>query len=130
MDKIFISGGLSFFITFFSIPVIIQVAKEKKLYDQPDERKWHKSVIPTLGGLGIFAGFALSVILAMPYGSVSEFQPILAASLIIFFLGLKDDVLVLSASKKFIGQIIAAFVLIKLGGIRFLGVLVLYVKIE
>jgi UDP-N-acetylmuramyl pentapeptide phosphotransferase/UDP-N-acetylglucosamine-1-phosphate transferase len=118
MDKIFISGGLSFFITFFSIPVIIQVAKEKKLYDQPDERKWHKSVIPTLGGLGIFAGFALSVILAMPYGSVSEFQPILAASLIIFFLGLKDDVLVLSASKKFIGQIIAAFVLIKLGGIR------------
>ena len=94
------------------------MAKEKKLFDQPDERKWHKSVIPTLGGLGIFAGFALSVILAMPYGSVSEFQPILASSLIIFFLGLKDDVLVLSASKKFIGQIIAAFVLIKLGGIR------------
>jgi UDP-N-acetylmuramyl pentapeptide phosphotransferase/UDP-N-acetylglucosamine-1-phosphate transferase len=118
MDKIIISGGLSFFIAFFSIPVIIQVAKEKKLFDQPDERKWHKSIIPTLGGLGIFAGFAMSVILATPHSAAVEFQPFLAACMIIFFLGLKDDILVLSPSKKFIGQIVAAFVLIKLGGIK------------
>ncbi|MEN9964080.1 MAG: hypothetical protein RL582_1175, partial [Bacteroidota bacterium] len=118
MDKIIISGGLSFFIAFFSIPVIIQVAKEKKLFDQPDERKWHKSIIPTLGGLGIFAGFAMSVILATPHSAAIEFQPFLAACMIIFFLGLKDDILVLSPSKKFIGQIVAAFVLIKLGGIK------------
>lgn len=129
MDKIIISGGLSFFIAFFSIPVIIQVAKEKKLYDQPDERKWHKSTIPNLGGLGIFAGFILSVILATPHGAAVEFQPFLAACMIIFFLGLKDDILVLSPSKKFIGQIVAAFVLIKLGGIKidnFQGIFGLY----
>lgn len=129
MDKVIISGFLSFFIAFFSIPVIIQVAKEKKLFDQPDERKWHKSIIPTLGGLGIFAGFAIAVILATPRGISFEFQPFLAACLIIFFLGLKDDILVLSPSKKFIGQIIAAFVLIKLGGIRidhFQGIFGLY----
>lgn len=36
----------------------------------------------------------------------------------IFFLGLKDDLMVLSASKKFVGQVIAASILIHLGGIR------------
>ena len=51
MDNILLSGGLAFLITFFSIPVIIEVAKEKKFFDEPDERKVHKAVIPTLGGL-------------------------------------------------------------------------------
>ena len=55
-----LSGGLAFLITFFAIRVIIQVAKDKKLFDEPDERKVHKNVIPTLGGLGIFAGFIIA----------------------------------------------------------------------
>ena len=57
MNNVLFSSGLAFLITFFAIPVIIQVAKDKKLFDEPDERKVHKNVIPTLGGLGIFAGF-------------------------------------------------------------------------
>ena len=60
MDNILLTTALSFLITFFAIPVIIQVAKDKKLFDEPDERKVHKAVIPTLGGLGIFAGFLIS----------------------------------------------------------------------
>jgi UDP-GlcNAc:undecaprenyl-phosphate/decaprenyl-phosphate GlcNAc-1-phosphate transferase len=38
--------------------------------------------------------------------------------LVIFFLGLKDDLIVLSAFKKIIGQVIAASILIHLGGIK------------
>lgn len=48
MDHILLSAALAFLITFFAIPVIIQVAKAKKLFDEPDERKVHKTVIPTL----------------------------------------------------------------------------------
>ena len=55
MDNILLSSALAFLITYFAIPPIIRVAKDKKLFDEPDERKVHKSVIPTLGGLGIFA---------------------------------------------------------------------------
>jgi UDP-N-acetylmuramyl pentapeptide phosphotransferase/UDP-N-acetylglucosamine-1-phosphate transferase len=117
MDKILLSSGLSFIITFFAIPVIIQVAKDKKLFDKPDERKVHKAVIPTLGGLGIFAGFIVATLLGVPQGSVSEIQYFVAASIVIFFLGLKDDILILSATKKFAGQMIAAGILIKFGGI-------------
>ena len=66
MNNILLSSGLSFLITFFAIPVIIQVAKDKKLFDEPDERKVHKNVIPTLGGLGIFAGFIIATLMGVP----------------------------------------------------------------
>jgi UDP-N-acetylmuramyl pentapeptide phosphotransferase/UDP-N-acetylglucosamine-1-phosphate transferase len=53
LDYYFIERFAYLYHYFFSIPVIIQVAKSKKLFDEPDERKVHKTVIPTLGGLGI-----------------------------------------------------------------------------
>ena len=118
MDNILLSAALAFLITFFAIPVIIQVAKDKKLFDEPDERKVHKNVIPTLGGLGIFAGFILALLMGVPKNMASELQYFAAASTVIFFLGIKDDILVLSASKKFIGQLIAAGIIIKFGDIR------------
>ena len=118
MDNILLSAGLAFLITFFAIPVIIQVAKDKKLFDEPDERKVHKNVIPTLGGLGIFAGFIIATLMGVPAALTSELQYFAAATTVIFFLGIKDDILVLSASKKFIGQLIAAGIIIKFGGIQ------------
>ena len=118
MNYILLSSCISFFITFFSIPIIIQVAKEKKLFDEPDRRKIHKIVIPTLGGVGIFAGFIIGTLLCVPDTSNHFLQFFIAASIVIFFLGLKDDILILSASKKFVGQIIAALILIKLGDVH------------
>ena len=117
MEHILLSASLAFLITFFAIPIVIQVAKDKKLFDEPDERKVHKTVIPTLGGLGIFAGFIIATLMCVPSGITSELQYFAAAATVIFFLGLKDDILVLSASKKFIGQLVAAGIVIKFGGV-------------
>lgn len=118
MDNIFLSGGLAFLITFFSIPVIIEVAKDKKLFDEPGGRKVHKAVIPTLGGLGIFAGFIIATLIGVPPSQASVLQYFMAAVMIIFFMGIKDDILILTASKKFVGQLIAAGIIIKFGGIQ------------
>ncbi len=118
MDNIILSAVLAFLVTFFAIPVIIQVAKDKKLFDEPDERKVHKTVIPTLGGLGIFAGFIIATLMGVPSGITSELQYFAAAAIVIFFLGIKDDILILSASKKFIGQLIAAGIVIKFAGVQ------------
>ena len=66
MEQIIIGGMLAFLSTFFAIPIIMQVAEEKKLYDEPDDvRKLHVKPIPSLGGLGIFIGFALCVLLTV-----------------------------------------------------------------
>lgn len=118
MDNILISGGLAFLITFFSIPAIIEVAKSKKLFDEPGIRKVHKLVVPTLGGLGIFAGFILATLIGVPPEDSSLLQYFVAAVMIVFFMGIKDDILILTASKKFIGQLLAAMILIRFGGVQ------------
>ncbi|HEX8331039.1 MAG TPA: MraY family glycosyltransferase [Segetibacter sp.] len=114
MEQIVIGGMLAFLATFYAIPVIIKVAEAKKLYDEPDDiRKLHTKPIPALGGLGIFIGFTLSILLTISFSSADavEFQYYIAAILLIFFVGIKDDILVLSAMKKFMGQLFVAAIL-------------------
>jgi len=118
MLDVFLTGSVAFIITFLAIPVILQIAELKKLYDLPDDRKIHARPVASLGGVGIFAGFLLASLLSIPEYSNPEFQYFFAAGLVIFFLGLKDDLIVLSAFKKIIGQIIAASILIHLAGIK------------
>ena len=117
MDKILLATALAFIITYTSIPVIINVSVIKKLFDEPNARKSHSNPIPSLGGLGIFAGLIMACLMTISFDSAVEFQYFFAACLVIFFLGLQDDILVLTALKKFIGQIIAAFIIIYKCGI-------------
>ena len=114
MEKIIAGGLIAFLITFTVIPAIITVAKVKKLYDEPDDnRKLHKEPIPSLGGLGMFIGFIFSILLTISFSAEApEFQYYVAAFLLIFFLGIKDDIIIISPVKKFIGQIITSAILI------------------
>jgi UDP-GlcNAc:undecaprenyl-phosphate GlcNAc-1-phosphate transferase len=118
MLDVLLTASVSFIITFLAIPVVLQIAEQKKLYDIPDERKVHTRPVASLGGVGIFGGFLLAALLSIQGHLNPEFQYFFAAALVIFFLGLKDDLMVLSASKKFVGQVIAASILIHLGGVR------------
>ncbi|HVV02896.1 MAG TPA: MraY family glycosyltransferase [Puia sp.] len=128
MFDVLLSIAISFTITFLAIPAVINVAEMKKLFDMPDERKVHHAPITPLGGLGIFAGFVFGCLLTLHFSQYAELQYFMAASLVIFFLGLKDDILIISPIKKFIGQVLAAFIIIYYGGIQirsmngFLGV--------
>ena len=118
MLDVLLTGSVSFIITFLAIPVIIKIAEEKKLYDVPDARKLHKKPIASLGGVGIFSGFFLAALLSISNQANPEFQYFFAAATVIFFLGLKDDILILTATKKFVGQLTAAAIIIHLGNIR------------
>ena len=123
MLDILLTASVAFIITFLAIPIVLQVAEQKKLYDIPDERKVHTRPVASLGGVGIFGGFLLAALLSIQiaplHGPLNpEFQYFFAAALVIFFLGLRDDIMIMSATKKFIGQLIAASILIHLGGIR------------
>ncbi|MBX3256978.1 MAG: undecaprenyl/decaprenyl-phosphate alpha-N-acetylglucosaminyl 1-phosphate transferase [Chitinophagaceae bacterium] len=116
METILPALILAFIITYAAIPAIINVADIKKLYDVPNARKIHATPVPSLGGLGIFAGFIVSCLLNISFSNSQGFQYYFAAALVIFFLGLKDDILILTPLKKFVGQIVAAFIIIYKGG--------------
>lgn len=112
------AGVLAFVMSFFIIPSVIKIAEIKHLYDNPNERKSHNSSIPTLGGLGIFSGFIVSTCLFSNFTAGHEIQYIVAALLIIFMMGAKDDIVDMSAKKKLLGQIVAAFIITYFGEIR------------
>jgi UDP-GlcNAc:undecaprenyl-phosphate/decaprenyl-phosphate GlcNAc-1-phosphate transferase len=118
MLDVLLTASVAFIVTFLAIPVVLQIAEQKKLYDIPDERKVHTHAVASLGGVGIFGGFLLAALLSIQGYLNPEFQYFFASALVIFFLGLKDDLVVLSASKKFIGQVVAASILIHLGEVR------------
>jgi UDP-N-acetylmuramyl pentapeptide phosphotransferase/UDP-N-acetylglucosamine-1-phosphate transferase len=118
MVEVLMSIVLAFGITFYAIPAIIHAAQEKKLFDYPDERKLHRQPVPSLGGIGIFSGFITAFLLTASFSEFSvKFQYLLAASLVIFFVGLKDDLLVISPFKKFLGQVLAAAIICFKGGL-------------
>lgn len=118
MVNILLSFITAFVITFVAIPSIIKVANIKHLFDEPDERKAHKSKIPTLGGLAIFAGIVIAFTFWSASGHYSNNQYILSAILVLFFIGIKDDIFPLSPIKKFIGQIISTLIIVFPANIR------------
>jgi UDP-GlcNAc:undecaprenyl-phosphate GlcNAc-1-phosphate transferase len=128
MFDVLLSITISFAVTFLAIPAVINVADLKKLFDMPDARKVHHSPITPLGGIGIFAGFIFGCLLTLHFNQYADLQYFIAACFVIFFLGLKDDILIISPVKKFIGQVLAAFIIIYYGNIQirsmhgFLGV--------
>lgn len=95
--------------SFAATPVIKAFAQRVGAMDVPgDERRVHDHPIPRLGGLAIFIGFLLSVVLFADI--TKQVRGILLGSILIVAVGAIDDVISLKAWVKFIFQIIAAVI--------------------
>ncbi len=116
--KIILCFLFSLGITFFMIPSIVEMSNLKSLTALPNKRTSHNSAIPNLGGIGIFIGLIISYLLFLRIESFPRFQYLIAASMIIFFVGFKDDIVGLNPYKKFFGQIVAAWIIVSFGGLR------------
>lgn len=115
---IILAASIAFFITHYSIPTILEVSRKKRLFDEPNGRTSHQVPVPRLGGIGIFAGLIISLSLFVEFEKIGYLQYVIPASIIIFFTGLKDDILVISPNKKLLGQILAASFIVILGDLR------------
>ena len=103
----------SFLVTAVAIPSIVRVSKAKNLMANPNGRTSHEHPTPNLGGVAIFAGVIISSVVFTGITTAHELKYIIAAMIIIFFVGLKDDLHPMVAYKKFFGQTIAVmFILI------------------
>lgn len=134
MWELIFGFATSFLLVFFATPVLIKVAKLKHLVDEPgDARKLHRHSIPTIGGIMIFAGVIISYSLWFPsthesqlgevfsqniLGALGNFKYLVASMFILFFLGLKDDIIGVSPSKKLLVHIVVGLILILMADIR------------
>lgn len=112
---------LAFLIAYQTFPTILYVAKAKHLMDEPDGRSVHSDKTPTLGGIGIFVGLIVVMTIVGAFLNTKVLLLVMGGLTILFFLGLKDDLTVLSASKKFMGQLFAASLLIIFTNTRIIG---------
>src|SRR5436190_23859477 len=107
----------AFVVTLITIPPIISLVKKYSLYDVPDSRKEHSSPIPTMGGIAIIAGMMVSLFLWFPFNNQMAQICFFFSIIVLFGLGIMDDLKDLSARYKFIIQAGLA-ALIALSGIR------------
>ena len=106
-------------VTVFSIPSIIHIAIKFRLFDRSDShRKNHKIHISRLGGIAIFCGFTITILLFATTVNYQEANFLITSCIILFGLGLKDDLYGVNASTKLILQLIVAIILVVLGGFR------------
>ena len=99
---------------------VIRFCHKHSLYDSLGSRKIHTGNIPRLGGIAIAVSFFLGFILySISYHNKvnTEYIFLLISGLIIFTVGIIDDLIELSAKKKLLAQLIATIVLI-IGGFK------------
>ena len=109
----------------FIIPYIVNLAHELHLYDLPDSRKVHQLPIPRLGGVAfmpvIIITLAMVLVVMLRANIATErlwtavtiqhFLAYLAGSLMLYSIGLYDDLHGVSYRIKFLVQIVAASLL-------------------
>ena len=110
------------------LPNILLISHKKRLFDMPDERKVHHAPIPRLGGLAFFPVMLITMgglvlvhhLMGLNSGAMQgeapyEYLALLVGSMMLFLVGLADDLIGVGDKKKFIVQILAASLLVASG---------------
>lgn len=136
MAVFLISAGLSGII----IPKILLIAFRKRLFDEPDERKIHTAAVPRLGGLAFMPSIVFSICLVVGVKGILDAQGLsayfggpsevgdmsemllpmcfgLCAVMMMYLVGIADDLIGVRYRAKFVAQILAAL-LLAMGGVR------------
>lgn len=114
---------IAFIVSLVAVPSIIKVANEKSLFDKPSEdRKIHTRSIPNLGGISIFLGFYFSVLTFRILCESIELSSLCAASVLLFFVALKDDLISTTPIIRLFYQFIIALIIILIGQIYFTNI--------
>nr|WP_144895043.1 MraY family glycosyltransferase [Lutibacter sp. Hel_I_33_5] len=100
-----------FLLTLFILPRIRENSLKFGLYDSPDFRSSHSKIVPSFGGISFFVSLIFTLFFFQKYDNQKITVSIIVALTIMFFIGLKDDFRSLTPRKKFLGQIIAVFLL-------------------
>ncbi|MBO3699741.1 glycosyltransferase family 4 protein [Roseivirga sp. E12] len=121
MEQIFLVGGTAFLVTFLMFPVFIKFFKRRNFLDDPGGRKIHTAKTPAMGGLPIFIGFCIAILIWAPFDTLREIKYVLSALSIMFIIGFRDDLINLRAFQKLFGQIAASLIIVTVCDIRLMS---------
>jgi UDP-GlcNAc:undecaprenyl-phosphate/decaprenyl-phosphate GlcNAc-1-phosphate transferase len=117
LNKEFSVGLLIFVIAFGTAyaltPLVRFLSVKLRILDQPNRRKIHKSAVPLLGGLAIYAGVVIACFIQI--SGLKPLMPFFLSATVILIVGVVNDIRPLSASFRFLCQTLCALVLIASG---------------
>lgn len=125
--------GVAAAVTLLLTPFVRRASLRLGLVDEPGGRKIHSGLIPRVGGVAMLGGFAVAFAVQFWGESYLGWRTTLTSGdqqivgcvvgmLVIFAVGLIDDIVGLNAGQKLLGQLAAAGVLIGFGlRIEFIG---------
>jgi len=105
-------------ITSYYLPKVLKVVNERHLGDKPGKHKIHKKEVPTLGGIGIFAGFIFGFLMGVN-GYMHYVAYFTAGAMLLFFIGIKDDLIYINPWKKFAAELTTALIIALFTDIHF-----------
>lgn len=106
----------AYIITFLTIPKIIKLVEYKKLMDKPNSRSSHVSSTPTFGGVAFFYVLILALFFLKNWGENQQAIHLVPGLTILFIIGLKDDISVLTPFTKIIAQLISILFVLSYDG--------------
>lgn len=101
---------------------ILRIAKDKNLVDNPDARKLQKTPIPVMGGIAVFFGVVMGLLAAYTIGGIMnvdfhiQLMPVLAAMVVMLYIGAMDDIMGLTPRARFVIEIMTVTGLIYASG--------------
>lgn len=118
---IFLATSTAFLIGFLLTPIVILFLKKMEFVDSPGGRKIHNGFIPSMGGIAFVLATFVSVLTWLDSQLIMEIRFLLAAFGLMFFVGLRDDMVNMSAFQKLAGQFISAYLVVVMADIRLTG---------
>lgn len=109
---------LAFVISHLSNKPLIRVVREKRFFDNPNDRSSHKSATPTLGGLMIYISTIIALSIYGSFFSSGNLLLLLGCITWLFLIGIYDDLTSASAAKKALIQLIASLFIIIISDVR------------
>lgn len=95
---------------------VFKMAILREFVDKPNKRSSHTGSVPNIGGIVVFLSFLSSFLLFVRFEAHVEFQYVLLGAILIFLIGIYDDLLRISPRKKVKGEMLGVLVLLVGGG--------------
>ena len=95
-------------ISYMMIPSLINIISCKRLLDENDDRKIHTEQVGALGGVAVFAACWITTFLFIDLTQMANIKYVFVATFLLFLVGLKDDLITMSAAKRLILQVVVA----------------------
>ena len=106
MYQLLLPALLAFLGTLWIHPKILKIAIAKNLVDNPDARKLQRRPIPNMGGPAVFFGITIGLCCSQSTLTNSGIFYLMAAMLIILYIGIMDDILGLTPTLRFVIEIL------------------------